>query len=264
MSTSKCIYFAHTIYKEQSMRVGKDLLIPLVVSVVHLFAVSNAFALKKGDTVRSIMVKDANDKPARIPDLGKKVVMLFYTDPDVKDLNEPFREFVDAKKPSKKKLRAMGVANLKDTWKPNFIIRSIIRGKIKKFKSLILTDTDHSLKKAWKLGNCDEKDMVIIIGRDKKVKYLKKTGMTKAEIKAGWKLIQELMDPPKPVAPPKPVTPAAPAAAAPAPAAAPASVSSQGFRSVELIFEPAGPSVQRRQIVPVHEHLDTPRCSRHS
>lgn len=203
------------------MRVGRCLLIPLVAFVVCLLAAPNTYALKKGDTVRNVKVRDANDEPARIPDLGKKVIMLFYTDPDVKDLNEPFREYVDAKKPSKKKLRAMGVANLKDTWKPNFIIRSIIRSKMKKFKSLILTDTDHSLKKAWKLGNCDEKDIAIIIGRDKKVKFIKKTALTKAEIAANWKLLQELMDPPKPAPPAAPAKPAAPAAPA-APATPPA------------------------------------------
>jgi len=154
---------------------------------------TRAFALKVGSKVNPVKVKDANDKPALMPDFGKKVLTIFYTDPDVKDLNERFREVLKAKNYDKKKSRGFGVVNLKDTWKPNFIVRSVIRDKIKKFNSLILTDTDHSLQKAWNLGNCDEKDVVIIVGKDKKVYYIKHTKMSEAEIKKGVKLVEELM-----------------------------------------------------------------------
>jgi predicted transcriptional regulator len=161
--------------------------------VLGLSIPAQAALLKVGSKVTAVKVKDANDKPAWTPDVGKKVLTIFYTDPDVKDMNERFREVLKAKNFSKKKYRGYGVVNLKDTWKPNFIIRKVIRGKIKKFNSTILTDPDNVFKKRWRLGNCDENDVVIIVGKDKKVKYIKKTKMSAGEIKKAVKLIEKLI-----------------------------------------------------------------------
>jgi len=152
-----------------------------------------ALALKVGDTVSSVQVRDANNNSAWIPDIGKKVISLFYTDPDVKDQNEKFREELKAQKLDLSKYRGMGVANLKDTWKPNFIIRKVIRGKMEKFKSLILTDTDHTLKNKWNLGDCNEKDVVIIIGKDRKVKYFKPGPMSEGDRKQALQLVKDLL-----------------------------------------------------------------------
>ena len=154
---------------------------------------ARAMALNVGDTVSSVQVRDANNEPAWIPDIGKKVISLFYTDPDVKDQNEKFREELKAKNFDKNKYRGMGVANLKDTWKPNFIIRKIIRGKMEKFKSLILTDVDHTLKNKWNLGDCNEKDVVIIIGKDRKVKYFKPGPMSDADRQKAMQIVIDLL-----------------------------------------------------------------------
>jgi len=162
--------------------------------VVGVLVVSTAaFGLAVGDTVSTVEIKDANNKPASIPDIGKKVIALFYTDPDVKDQNEPFRDMLKAAKLDETKYRGIGVGNLKDTWKPNWIIRKIIRNKMEEFKSLILTDLDHTLKNKWNLGATDEKDIVIIIGKDRKVKMFKASKMSDAEKAAGLKLVKDLI-----------------------------------------------------------------------
>lgn len=152
-----------------------------------------ALALGVGQTVSTVQIRDANNNPATIPDIGGKVISLFYTDPDVKDQNEKFREELKAQNFDKNKYRGIGVANLKDTWKPNFIIRKIIRGKMEKFKSLILTDTDHTLKNKWSLGDCNEKDVVIIIGKDRKVKYFKPGPMSESDRKQALQIVKDLL-----------------------------------------------------------------------
>jgi predicted transcriptional regulator len=164
----------------------------VVVAVVVLGA-APALALSVGQRVSSVQVRDANNQPAWIPDIGKKVISLFYTDPDVKDQNEPFRDLLKANNLDVTRYRGIGVANLKDTWKPNFIIRKIIRGKIEKFKALILTDTDHTLKRAWSLGDCNEKDITIIIGKDQRVHFFKAGALTDAEKQRALALIKQLM-----------------------------------------------------------------------
>jgi predicted transcriptional regulator len=170
-----------------------------VVLALVLGLGGQARALEVGQQVANVQVRDADDQPATIPDLGSKVLALFYTDPDAKDENEPFRELLKANKLDKSQYRGLGVVNLKDSWKPDGIIRSMVRKKIAKFKSLILTDPSHALAKAWKLGDCNDQDLVIIIGRDSKVKYLTRKPMNKDERQKALDLVKSLIgDQPSP------------------------------------------------------------------
>jgi len=160
---------------------------------VVLTVAGSAAALRVGQTVNTLEVRDANDKPAWIPDVGGKVLTIFYTDPDEKEQNEPFRDLLKSQNLDRNKYRGIGVVNMKDTWKPNVFIRRAVRQKMAKFNSLILTDPDHRLKKAWDLGDCNDKDVVIIIGRDRKVYFTKNGKLTPDEMKRGLQLIRELM-----------------------------------------------------------------------
>ena len=86
---------------------------------------------------------------------------------------------------------------MKDSAAPNFIIRSIIKGKIEKYKSTILTDVDLTLPKTWGLGDCNDKSVFVLIGKDKKVKYLKftdkNTPWSSAEINSVINMIDDLL-----------------------------------------------------------------------
>jgi predicted transcriptional regulator len=166
----------------------------VIIAVGLALALPARAELKVGYRVRSLKVKDSNNNDAMIPDIGKKVISFFYTDPDVKDQNEPFRDMLKAAKLDKTYYRGMGVVNMKDTWKPNFAIRSVVRKKIAKFKSLILTDPDHIVRDKWGLGDCNEKDVVIIIGKDSKVKFLKRGKMSPAEMKKNLQLVKDLIE----------------------------------------------------------------------
>ncbi len=152
-----------------------------------------AFALKAGDGVSNLKLRDAEDEPANIPDLGRKVLAVFYTDPDVKDQNEALRDALKAANLDKESYRGLGVVNMKDTWKPDFAIRKVVRDKIAKFKAVILTDPGYILRDAWRLGDCDDKDVVIIIGKDSKVKFIKMGKVGSGEFASITALIQEEM-----------------------------------------------------------------------
>ena len=148
------------------------------------------YPARVGQKLWSVKVRDANDKPRWIPSIGKKVVTIFYTDPDVADQNDAFADKLKAVKYPKKYYRGVGIANLKDTWKPNSIIRAVVRKKIAKYKSTILTDPSYLVRYSWGLGKCDGKSVIIVIGIDKKVKYLKKGRMSSGEIKKAMKIIE--------------------------------------------------------------------------
>jgi predicted transcriptional regulator len=141
--------------------------------LLTLTAFVAAQALTVGSVVTNVNIKDANDQPASIPDLGAKVLTIVYGDSDASDFSDPISDALKAKNFPESKNRGIGVANLKDSPAPNWIIRKIVQSKIKKYNATILTDVDLTLPAAWGLGDCNNKSVFMVIGKDKKVKYIK-------------------------------------------------------------------------------------------
>lgn len=141
-----------------------------------IFLFSTAlFALTVGQPITSPTLLDSNNKATTIPALGSKVLTIMYTDPDVKDVNDVLSNAIKAKNYSASKYQGIGIANCKDTWIPDVAIRKASRDKEKQFPgAIILVDENKILSSAWALGDCDSAGVVIIIGTDKKVKYVKK------------------------------------------------------------------------------------------
>lgn len=137
-----------------------------------------------GKAVSNVKIKTPDDKTSAIPFLGQKVLVIFYTDPDVKDVNDALSDAIKAKNYPKEKYTGVGIANCEDTWLPNSMIRYAGRQKQSKYpSSVILVDDDHILSKAWDLGNCDELGYVMVIGTDTKIKFAKAV-KSQAESKA--------------------------------------------------------------------------------
>jgi len=131
------------------------------------------FSLSVNQQLSKLTIRDANNNPATIPDFGSKVLTIFYNDTEASDIGDPLVDALKAKGFSKAKCRGIGIANLKDSIAPNWLIRKIIEGKIKKYNQTILTDVELTVPSMWSLGNCNNKSVCIIIGKDTKVKYIK-------------------------------------------------------------------------------------------
>ena len=130
---------------------------------------------QQGQKVEALTLLDPNDQITKLPYVGEKVLMIVYTDPDVKDVNDPLSNSIKAKKFDTSVYSAIGIANCEETWIPNAAIRMKAKQKAEQFEgSVILLDEDKIVEKAWQLGDCNEKGVVIIIGKDKKIKYIKK------------------------------------------------------------------------------------------
>jgi len=154
-------------------------------------------AASVGQVVANVQIKDAEDNPATIPNFGAKVIGITYANTGAADLGDPIADATQAKKYDKALYTGLGVANLKDSAVPNFIIRKIIKGKIEKYQATILTDVDLTLPKAWGLGDVNDKSVFIVIGKDKKIKFIKfadkKNLWTPAEVSAAIKVIDDLV-----------------------------------------------------------------------
>jgi predicted transcriptional regulator len=194
------------------------LLFPTLAAALSL----PAFAAEVGQEVKNVELRDgATDKPSGLPGFGQKVLTVFYNDADVADLNDPLADALKAKNLDESKYAGIGVANLADSKAPNFIIKSVVRGKIEKYKSVILTDSDRLLAKAWRLGDCNNDSVVLVIGKDKKVRHVQRGAVRGKDIESIVALVEKLMEEPSPGAAPAVAAPAPADAPAPAPAAAP-------------------------------------------
>lgn len=66
---------------------------------------------------------------------------------------------------------------------PDWLLRIVIRRELSTHdKAVIYTDPDRLLQKAWDLGDCNNRFVVILIDRDRRVLFFKKTKMTSREV----------------------------------------------------------------------------------
>jgi len=172
----------------------KLLLTFIILGIFISIPLTSIWTIKVGSKVGNVKIRNSNDDPCWIPNLGSKVLTLFYTDPDVADQNDPFADKLKAAKLPKKYYKGIGIANLEDTWKPNSIVRMVARSKEKKYKSTILTDPEHIIKKKWRLWNCNEKSVVIVIDINRVVQYIHYGAMGITERTKTFKLIVDLID----------------------------------------------------------------------
>lgn len=150
-------------------------------------------AATEGDVLPDVSLQTADEKPTGIPSLGQKVLAIFYADGDVPDLNDPLADAITAANPNTDVYRGIGVANLADSKAPNFIIRSVIKGKIEKYESTIVTDPNRAVAKAWGLGDCNNTSVILVVGHDGKLRYSFKGAVRGEEIKKVVALIQKLI-----------------------------------------------------------------------
>lgn len=175
----------------------KSLVVIFFALLAFAVYMPSVMAAAVGQAVVNPNIRDANDKPATIPDFGTHVIAVTYADSGVSDLGDPINDAMKAKNYSKAKYRGLGVANMKDSTAPNFLIRQIVKGKIEKYKSTILTDVDNTLAKTWNLGNCKGSSVFVLVGKDKTIKYIRYTTKakpwTQTDIDAVLKIVDELV-----------------------------------------------------------------------
>ncbi len=125
-----------------------------------------------GTELANVTLTNVDGKPSTIPYFGTRVISIFYNDANTSDIGDPLADAIKAKNYSKDKYVGIGIANAKDSRGiPDFAIRLVLKGKVKRYKSTMLMDKEHKLKTAWGLGNCDDTCVVLIIGKDRKLKY---------------------------------------------------------------------------------------------
>ena len=149
----------------------------LIVAVSSIFIVIGGFtlvnSLSVGQVAPNLTLKNG-EANSTIPGYGTKVLTIIYSTADASDYCDPVSNAIKAKNFPKNKYEGIGIANMKDsTGVPDFVIEKSVKKKRAQFNAVILTDADGVTAKEWGLGDCKGKSVMVILGADKKVKYVK-------------------------------------------------------------------------------------------
>jgi predicted transcriptional regulator len=121
--------------------------------------------------------------------LKDKVYVLFYVDPDEKDLNQPFVDALHARRFDQKRFGSVAIVNMAATWKPDAIIAMLLKKKQKKYPTTIyVKDKNKTLVKKW--GLADDNFDVLIFDKKGRLIYKHFGKMDRKEIDKALALIE--------------------------------------------------------------------------
>jgi hypothetical protein len=169
----------------------------LKVGIVVLLATLNLWAINVGEKPKEVIISGENGGMAQdgsewsSKSIKDKVYVMFYVDPDEKDLNEHFSDALKAKKYREKgAYSSIAVVNLAATWKPNVIIESLLKSKQKEFpETIYVKDKNSVLVKEWNLD--DDNNDIIIFDKDGTVLFYKAGEMNKDDMQKAFTIIEE-------------------------------------------------------------------------
>lgn len=138
----------------------RTLLLPLLFSL-------SLSAVEIGQTLPSVTLDE--EKGGRVSgeawsssELNGKVHLVFYVDPDEKDLNNDLSDAVKAAELDRSKYASVAIINMAATWKPNFAINAALKSKQEKFPHTIyVKDMGKHLVADWKVAD-DNSDIIVL------------------------------------------------------------------------------------------------------
>ncbi len=134
--------------------------------LLSFLLVSSSFALTLGQTPPCVVLDGKNGgkvdgSPWDSKMLQGKVYVVFYVDPDKKDLNEPFSEALKEQNFPLDQYTSIAIVNMAATWMPDFIIDAKLKAKQKKYpKAIYVRDKKKVLVKKWALED-DNSDILV-------------------------------------------------------------------------------------------------------
>ncbi len=120
-----------------------------------------------------------------------QVYVMFYVDPDEKDVNEHYSAVLKEEKKAKRlSFQSIAVINLAATWKPNFVIEKILKGKQEEFpKTIYVKDKNSILVKEWSID--DDASNILIFSKNGTLLFYKSGAMSEDDIQESLKIIKD-------------------------------------------------------------------------
>ncbi len=165
------------------------------IVLLSLLTVANLFGITVGEKPKTITIEGENGGLAsdgstwNSSTIKGKVYVLFYVDPDEKDTNSHFSQKLKAKKYDRSNYGSIAIVNLAATWKPNFIIESLLKEKQEKFPdTTYVKDKNSVLVKEWDLA--DDNSDILIFSKEGNLLFYKAGAMSDEDIQKALRLIE--------------------------------------------------------------------------
>lgn len=135
-------------------------LVTISIMILLCFAAQPALAdLEMNKVPNTVTLQDKlggrlDGTPWSSSEFKDKVVVLFYVDPDEKDLNNEASEALHKESFPPEKFQSYAIINMDATWLPNFAISSSLEEKQKTYTTTIyVRDYKKALVKEWGLSD---------------------------------------------------------------------------------------------------------------
>jgi len=168
-----------------------------VLLALNLLITLPLLAIEVGTTPPTLTLEDdhgglvKDGSPWSSSSIKDKVYVMFYVDPDEKDVNEHYSAALKEKNYREKgTFGSIAIINLAATWKPNFVIESILESKQKEFpKTIYVKDKASVLVNEWELE--DDASNILIFDKSGKLLFYKSGAMNEADMQTSFRLIEE-------------------------------------------------------------------------
>lgn len=157
------------------------------ILIAFLFSAMPLAAQQLPRKVNNVELLDLDGKPVRLPYFGEKNLMIFYVDPDRHKQNQDFTEEMERNHRAEgENLYGFGVMNLKDApMVPNGMARSMAKKRTAGNGALVLADQERVLAESWKLGDCNNQFVLMLVSKEGELVFLRK-GILSDEDKAAF------------------------------------------------------------------------------
>ena len=133
--------------------------------------------------VSNVTIKTLRGEVADLPYFGEKNLFMFYIDPDTGltgNKNYKYSDVLEEKGVTNgPNMYGFGVLNLKDTALPKSIVRSMARHRTAKNNGFVMDDSNHTIRDAWQLGDCNNKFCFMIVTKEGELVFFQKEEMDK-------------------------------------------------------------------------------------
>ena len=171
----------------------------LMVLAALFLMISPAWAgVKVGEIPKEVELQGdlggrLDGSPWSSKELTGKVHVVFYVDPDEKDLNNDTTEALRLAEFPEDQYQSYAIINMDATWMPNFAISSAIESKQERYPATIMIkDYDKILVKEWDLA--DDNSDVLVFDKGGKLIFMKAGKLTQQEIKELIALIRKNLE----------------------------------------------------------------------
>jgi YtfJ family uncharacterized protein len=154
--------------------------------------------IKMGHVPKNIELKGdlggrLDHSPWESNELKGKVHVLFYVDPDEKDLNNEASEALKAEGFSREKFQSVAIINMAATWLPNFAISSSLKKKQERYPTTIyIRDYKKVVVNAWEIS--DDNSNVLAFDKQGRLVFRKDGKLNQEDIRKLIRIIRDHLE----------------------------------------------------------------------